>query len=146
MNKCLLSRPGLIAGPLHSTPLQIISQSIPRLDPIDSKSSLSSKLTQCQNWLFECDVWSLLKHFLWLLKAIAPLKIIVRMQVRGDLESSAPALSESPLTFIPKTILRGAMVLQSKWNFFCGHPVVRAFIWWENGKIANNRRPSAPLI
>ena len=39
MNKCLLSRPGLIAGPLHSTPLQIISQSIPRLDPIDSKSS-----------------------------------------------------------------------------------------------------------
>ena len=40
MNKCLLSRPGLIAGPLHSTPLQIISQSLPRLDPIDSKSSL----------------------------------------------------------------------------------------------------------
>ena len=39
MIKCLLSRPGLIAGPLHSTPLQIISQSIPRLDPIDSKSS-----------------------------------------------------------------------------------------------------------
>ena len=39
------------------------------------------------------------------------------------MESSAPALSESPLTFIPKTILRGAMVLQSKWNFFCGHPV-----------------------
>ena len=39
MNKCLLSRPGLIAGPLHSTPLQINSQSIPRLDPIDSKSS-----------------------------------------------------------------------------------------------------------
>ena len=38
MIKCLLSRPGLIAGPLHSTPLQIISQSIPRLDPIDSKS------------------------------------------------------------------------------------------------------------
>ena len=40
MIKCLLSRPGLIAGPLHSTPIQIISQSIPRLDPIDSKSSL----------------------------------------------------------------------------------------------------------
>ena len=40
MYKCLLSRPGLIAGPLHSTPLQIISQSTPRLDPIDSKSSL----------------------------------------------------------------------------------------------------------
>ena len=39
MIKCLLSRPGLIAGPLHSTPLQINSQSIPRLDPIDSKSS-----------------------------------------------------------------------------------------------------------
>ena len=39
MMKCLLLRPGLIAGPLHSTPLQIISQSIPRLDPIDSKSS-----------------------------------------------------------------------------------------------------------
>ena len=39
MIKCLLSRPGLIAGPLHSTPLQIISQSIPRLDPINSKSS-----------------------------------------------------------------------------------------------------------
>ena len=38
--ECLLSRPGLIAGPLHSTPLQIISQSIPRLDPIDSKSSM----------------------------------------------------------------------------------------------------------
>ena len=34
MIKCLLSRPGLIAGPL-----QINSQSIPRLDPIDSKSS-----------------------------------------------------------------------------------------------------------
>ena len=40
MNKCLLSSPGLIAGPLHSTPLQIISQSIPSLDPMDSKSSL----------------------------------------------------------------------------------------------------------
>ena len=40
MIKCLLSRPGLIAGPLHSTPLQNNSQSIPRLDPIDSKSSL----------------------------------------------------------------------------------------------------------
>ena len=39
MIKCLLSSPGLIAGPLHSTPLQINSQSIPRLDPIDSKSS-----------------------------------------------------------------------------------------------------------
>ena len=38
MIKCLLSSPGLIAGPLHSTPLQNISQSIPRLDPIDSKS------------------------------------------------------------------------------------------------------------
>ena len=33
-----VSRPGIIAGPLHSTPLQINSQSIPRLDPIDSKS------------------------------------------------------------------------------------------------------------
>ena len=44
MNKCLLSRPGLIAGPLRSTPLQIISQSIPRLDPIDSKSSLFIKM------------------------------------------------------------------------------------------------------
>ena len=43
MIKCLLSGPGLIAGPLHSTPLQIISQSIPRLDPIDSKSSLTFK-------------------------------------------------------------------------------------------------------
>ena len=39
------------------------------------------------------------------------------------MESSAPALSESPLTFIPMTILRGAMVLQIKWNLFCGHPV-----------------------
>ena len=57
------------------------------------------------------------------MKAIAPLKIIVRMQIRGDSESSVPALSESLLTFIPKTILRGAMVLQSKCNFFCGHPV-----------------------
>ena len=43
MIKCLLSRPGLIAGPLHSTPLQIISQSIPRLDPIDFKSSFVFK-------------------------------------------------------------------------------------------------------
>ena len=34
MIKCLLSRPGLIKGPLHSTPLQINSKSIPRLDPI----------------------------------------------------------------------------------------------------------------
>ena len=34
--KYLLSRPGLIAGPLHSTPLQINFQSIPRFDPIDS--------------------------------------------------------------------------------------------------------------
>ena len=41
MIKCLLSRPGLIAGPLHSTPLPNNSQSIPRLDPIDSKSSLT---------------------------------------------------------------------------------------------------------
>ena len=42
MIKCLLlSRPDLIEGPLHSTPLQINSQSIPRLDPIDSKSSLT---------------------------------------------------------------------------------------------------------
>ena len=32
-----------LAGPLHSTPLQIISLSIPRLDPIDSKSSLKLK-------------------------------------------------------------------------------------------------------
>ena len=39
MIKCLLSRPGLIAGPLHSTPLPNNSQLIPRLDPIDSKSS-----------------------------------------------------------------------------------------------------------
>ena len=41
MIKCLLSRPliALIAGPLHSTPLQINSKSIPRLDHIDSKSS-----------------------------------------------------------------------------------------------------------
>ena len=39
MIKCLLSRPSLIAGLLHSTPLQINSQSIPRLDLIDSKSS-----------------------------------------------------------------------------------------------------------
>ena len=38
MIKCLLSRPGLIAGPLHSTPLPNNSQSIQRLDPIDSKS------------------------------------------------------------------------------------------------------------
>ena len=44
MIKCLLSRPGLIAGPLHSIPLQIISQSIPRLVPIDSKSSLLNQL------------------------------------------------------------------------------------------------------
>ena len=41
MIKCLLSRPGLIAGPLHSTPLQNNSKSIPRLDPIDSKSSVT---------------------------------------------------------------------------------------------------------
>ena len=39
MIKCLLSRPGLIAGPLHSTPLPNNSQLILRLDPIDSKSS-----------------------------------------------------------------------------------------------------------
>ena len=39
MIKCLLSRPGLISGPLHFTPLQINSQSIQRLDPIDSMSS-----------------------------------------------------------------------------------------------------------
>ena len=44
MIECLLSRPGLIAGPLHSKPFQIISQSIPRLDPIDSKSSSKSDL------------------------------------------------------------------------------------------------------
>ena len=50
-----------------------------------------------------------MKHFLLLWKAIEPLKIIVRMQVRGDLESSAPALSESPLTFIPTTILKGVL-------------------------------------
>ena len=43
MIKCLLSRPGLIAGPLHSTPLQNNSQSIPRIDHIDSKSSFYSK-------------------------------------------------------------------------------------------------------
>ena len=45
MIKCLLSKPGLIAGPLHFTPLQINSQSIPRLDPIDSKYSLNYKAT-----------------------------------------------------------------------------------------------------
>ena len=39
-----MSRPGLIARPLHSTPLQINSQSIPRLDPIDSKSSYDIKM------------------------------------------------------------------------------------------------------
>ena len=50
-----------------------------------------------------------MKHFLLLWKAIEPLKIIVRMQVRGDSESSAPALSESPLTFIPTTILKGVL-------------------------------------
>ena len=43
------------------------------------------------------------------MKAIAPLKIIVRMQVRGDLESSAPAFSESHLTFILTTILKGVL-------------------------------------
>ena len=36
MIKCLLSRPGLIAGPLHSVPLQINFQSIPRLNPIST--------------------------------------------------------------------------------------------------------------
>ena len=41
MIKCLLSRPGLISGPLQSSPAQINSQSNPRLDPIDSKSSES---------------------------------------------------------------------------------------------------------
>ena len=41
---CLLSRPALIAGPLHSIPLQINSQSIPRLDPIDSKSCFWFKI------------------------------------------------------------------------------------------------------
>ena len=46
MIKCLLSRPGLIAGPLHSTPLQINSQSILRLDPIDSKSSYMTKISR----------------------------------------------------------------------------------------------------
>ena len=43
MIKCLLSRPGLISGPLQSSPAQINSQSILRLDPIDSKSSLISE-------------------------------------------------------------------------------------------------------
>ena len=36
---------------------------------------------------------------------------------------SAPALSETPPTFIPTIILRGAMAFQSKMKFFCGHPV-----------------------
>ena len=54
MIKCLLSRPGLISGPLHSTPLQINSQSIPRLDPIDSiESSLSYIIIHL------LDVWKL---------------------------------------------------------------------------------------
>ena len=58
MNKCLLSRPGLIAGPLHSTPLQIISQSILRLVPIDSKSSFSIILyfISCNFYQF-CVQW-----------------------------------------------------------------------------------------
>ena len=41
------------------------------------------------------------------------------------MERSAPALSETPLTFIPEIILRGAMAFQSKMKFFCGHPVDR---------------------
>ena len=53
MIKCLLSRPGLIAGPLHSTPLQIKTQSIPRLDPSDSKSSLTLLLASFLSHLVE---------------------------------------------------------------------------------------------
>ena len=49
MIKCLLSRPGLIAGPLHSTPLPNNSQSFPRLDPINSQSSSLSKITSSTN-------------------------------------------------------------------------------------------------
>ena len=39
-------------------------------------------------------------------------------------ESSATADSKTPLTFIPTSILRGSMALQSQRSFFCGHPVV----------------------
>ena len=49
MIKCLLSRPGLIAGPLLSTPLPNNSQSIPRLDHIDSKSSFKHEILQRLN-------------------------------------------------------------------------------------------------
>ena len=38
-------------------------------------------------------------------------------------ECSAPADSETPLTFIPTSILRGSMALQSQRSFFLGHPV-----------------------
>ena len=38
-------------------------------------------------------------------------------------ECSAPADSETPLTFIPTSILRGSMALQSQRSFFWGHPV-----------------------
>ena len=54
MIKCLLSRPGLIAGPL-----QINSQSIPRLDPIDSKSSRNLIITIFKGW---CLWWPLPLH------------------------------------------------------------------------------------
>ena len=50
MIKCLLSRAGLLAGPLFSTPLQINSQPIPRLDPIDSKSSYFFKQSGLMRW------------------------------------------------------------------------------------------------
>ena len=41
--KCLLSRPGLISGPLQSSPVQINSHLNPRLDPFDSKSYFTTR-------------------------------------------------------------------------------------------------------
>ena len=59
MNKCLLYRPALLAGPLHSTTLQFNSQSITRLDPIDSKSSFHLFL-YLNIWILSTMYWKLI--------------------------------------------------------------------------------------
>ena len=63
MIKCLLSRQ--LEGPLHSTPLQINSQSIPRLDPIDSKSSFFYFLIKSLQFL--TNGWQLVENWLTIL-------------------------------------------------------------------------------
>ena len=90
MIKCLLSRAGLLAGPLFSTPLQINSQPIPRLDPIDSKSSF----IQLSNQGFsKADNDQTKQKFVYHLRAI-PCQMMQSNAIQKDQRSAATSANK----------------------------------------------------